>query len=186
MAIDVFQSNILHESEAHFVRFRTQHKAARVTIKAMDDAEAVLLALHVAEVFLATVRDKRIHERVAVMALRGMAHQSRLFRDNEQIVIFIANVERNIGRDELGRVRIFIRLVFKHIARANRRTLARQLAVERAIAVGDAFRGGAARGIQPLGSHVSIKTHALTLFGHHIARIARHGRPPCASRANTL
>ncbi len=71
MAIDVFQSNILHESKAHFVRFRTQHKAARVTIKAMDDAEAVLLALHVAEVFFAAVRDKRIHERVAVMALRG-------------------------------------------------------------------------------------------------------------------
>ena len=43
MAIDVFQSNILHESKSHFVRFRTQHKAARVTIKAMDDAEAVLL-----------------------------------------------------------------------------------------------------------------------------------------------
>ena len=74
MAIDIFQSNILHERKAHFVRFRTQHKAARVTIEAMNDAEAVLLALHVAEVFLAAVRDKRIHERVAVMALRGMAH----------------------------------------------------------------------------------------------------------------
>ena len=185
MAIDVFQPNIFHEGKAHFVRFRAQHKATRVAIEAMDDAETVLLALHVAKVFLAAVRDKRIHERIAVMAFRRMTHQSRLLRDNEQIVVLVANVERNIGRDELGRVWVFIGLVFQHVAHANRSALARQLAVERAVAIGDAFRSGAARGIQPLGSHIGVKAHALAPFRHHIARVARHGHPPYASRANS-
>lgn len=72
----------------------------------MDDAKAVLLALDVAEVFLAAVRDKRIHQSIAVMAFRRVAHEARLLRDNKQVVVFVTNVERNVSRDKLGRMRV--------------------------------------------------------------------------------
>jgi len=71
----------------------------------MYDTGAVL-ALHGAQMVDTAVIDQRIRERTALMTMRRMAHQAALLGEHDEVVVLIANVERDgLGNHVGGIVR---------------------------------------------------------------------------------
>ena len=72
----------------------------------MHDAGAVL-ALHGTQMVDTTVIDQGIRERTALMTMCRMAHQAALLGEHNEIVVLIANVERDgLGNHIGGIVRL--------------------------------------------------------------------------------
>ena len=72
----------------------------------MHDTGAVL-ALHGAQMVDTAVIDQGIRERTALMTMRRMAHQTALLGEHNEIIVLIANVERDgLGNHIGGIVRL--------------------------------------------------------------------------------
>ena len=86
----------------------------------MHDARAIVFALHVAQVVGPAMMHKSVHQRAVGVVDGRMAHQPRLFRDDQQIVVFVAHVKRNVLRaHRAGRRRLF-KLVHHRVASRQR------------------------------------------------------------------
>ena len=76
VAVDGAILNLGHKLASGLIGLGRQHEARGVAVEPVHDAEPVgLLALHVAEVVLAAVPDKRIDQRAVGMIDRGMADE---------------------------------------------------------------------------------------------------------------
>ena len=83
----------IHQSLSALVRLGGEHEPRRVAVEAVNDAQTVVLALHVAEVGGAAMEDQRVDERAVAMVDGRMAHQSRLLGEDDQILVLVADVE---------------------------------------------------------------------------------------------
>ena len=72
------------------------HETRGVHVKAVHNARPVF-ALKASQVRVAAMCDKGIGQRVIHMAGAGMAHKSRLLRENHEVLILKADVQRNVG-----------------------------------------------------------------------------------------
>ena len=80
-------------AQAAFVVLGRQHEAAGVAVQAVHDAQAVVLALHAAQVAGAAVVDERVHQRAVLVVHRRVAHEPRLLRKHQQVLVLEAHVQ---------------------------------------------------------------------------------------------
>lgn len=72
----------------------------------MHDAGAVL-ALHGAQMVNATVIDQGVRKGAALVAMGGMAHQTALLGEHDEVVVLVADIEGNgLGNHIGGIVRL--------------------------------------------------------------------------------
>ena len=144
VAIDRTVADILHKGITGRIGLRSEHKPRRVAIEPVHDAEAVVLALHIAKVVGPAVIDERVHERPIGMVDGRMAHEPYLLGQHDKVVV----LEADVKVDWLSRYRacldLFLFLVHDHVARSDRILLDNVGSVHEDIARLDRPRGGAA------------------------------------------
>lgn len=106
-AVERARTNKILERALGVVVLGSKHETpGGIAIQTMHDTGAVL-ALHGAQMVDTAVIDQGIRERTALMAMRRMAHQAALLGEHNEIVILIANVERDgLGNHIGGIVRL--------------------------------------------------------------------------------
>ena len=83
-----------------------KHKARGIAIQTMHDPGTVL-TLHGTQMVDTAVIDQGVRKRAALVAVGGMAHQPALLGEHNEIVVLIANVERDgLGNHIGGIVRL--------------------------------------------------------------------------------
>ena len=105
-AVERARADEILERALGVVVFCREHKARGVTIQAMHDAGAVL-ALHGAQMVNATVIDQGVRKGAALVAMGGMAHQTALLGEHDEVVVLVADIEGNgLGNHIGGIVRL--------------------------------------------------------------------------------
>ncbi len=96
------------KSHASLISFCANHKPRSIGIQAMHNAEATVVILNVAKVLLATVSDQRVYQRAVIVAVCRMANEPRLLGNNEDVLIFVANIKGDVlGFDSKAIARLF-------------------------------------------------------------------------------
>ena len=105
-AVERTRANEILKRALGVVVFCREHKARGIAIQAMHDAGAVL-TLHGTKMIDTAVVDQGVRKRAALVAVGGMAHQPALLGEHNEIVVLIANVERDgLGNHIGGIVRL--------------------------------------------------------------------------------
>ena len=84
-----------HQRLACDIGFRRHHEARRIHIEPVHDSQTVLFALHIAQVLCSAMVDEGVHERPVTVVFRGMAHETRLLGQHDDIIVFVPYVKRN-------------------------------------------------------------------------------------------
>lgn len=113
------------------------------------------------------VIDQRIRERTALMTMRRMAHQAALLGEHDEVVVLIANVERDgLGNHVGGIVRL---------GQINRNTVTGShgvlfgqagLAIDYYGPALNQMRTGRARGAAVVGAQIGVETLASGIVGN--------------------
>ena len=83
--------------------FCREHKARGIAIQAMHDAGSVL-ALHGTKMIDAAVVDQGVRKGAALVTMGGMAHETALFGEYDEVVVLVANIERDGLGNHIGRI----------------------------------------------------------------------------------
>ena len=83
-----------------------EHKARGIAIKAMHDAGAVL-TLHGTKMVDAAVVNQGVRKGAAIVTMGGMAHESALLGEHDEVVVLVTDIERDgLGNHISGIVRL--------------------------------------------------------------------------------
>ena len=132
----------------------------------MHDAGAVL-ALHGAQMVDTAVIDQGVGKRAALMSMGRMAHQATLLGEHDEIVVLIANVERDGLGDHVGGI-VRLGQVDRNTVAGTHGVLFRQagLAVDGDGAALNQMRTGRARGAAVVGAQIGIKPLTSRIVGN--------------------
>ena len=92
-AVDYVVLDSRHERLPRHVRLRGHHEPGGVHVEAMDNAQAIFLALNVAEIVCTVTINERVHERAVAVVVRWMTDETSLLRQHDHVVVFVADVE---------------------------------------------------------------------------------------------
>ena len=170
-----------------------QHEARGVAVQAVHDARAVL-ALHLGQVTGAAVGHQGVCQGVVPVAARGVAHQAGLLGEHDDVLVFIADVERDVvGGNDGGRLAAARgHLDGDLVALEHQALLGGGGAVDQDAAGLDEAHGGAAAGhsLYLERGHQRVEALALLPCGDYVHKALCHGSyapPPFASsRAASL
>lgn len=148
------------------VVFCREHKARGIAIQAMHDAGAVL-ALHGAQMVDTAVIDQGIRERTALMTMRRMAHQAALLGEHNEIIVLIANVERDGLGNHIGGI-VRLGQIDRNTIAGSHGVLFGQagLAVDGNGTALDQMRTGRARRAAVIGAQIGIETQTSAIVGN--------------------
>ena len=140
------------------VVFCREHKARGIAIQAMHDAGSVL-TLHGAQMVDTAVIDQGIRERTALMTMRRMAHQAALLGEHNEIIVLIANVERDGLGNHIGGI-VRLGQIDRNTVAGSHGVLFGQagLAIDSDGAALDQMRTGRTRRTAVIGAQISVKT----------------------------
>ena len=139
----------------------------------MHDAEPVgLLALHVAEVVLAAVPDKRIDQRAMGVIDGRVADEPDLLREHEHVLVFEAHIQVDGFAVDHHGLRLFVHLVDDGVPRRHGMLFGNRGAVHENAALLDGARGGRARSVEPPGGAQGIQAVSCVLGGGDMAKRA--------------
>ena len=132
----------------------------------MHDTGAVL-ALYGAQMVDTAVIDQGVGKRAALMAMGRMTHQATLLGEHDEIVVLIANVERNRLGDHVGRI-VRLGQIDRNAVAGTHGVLFRQagLAIDSNGTALDQMRTGRARRAAVIGAQVGIKTLTSGIVGN--------------------
>jgi len=132
----------------------------------MHDAGAVL-TLHGTKMIDTAVVDQGVRKRAALVAVGGMAHQPALLGEHNEIVVLIANVERDGLGNHIGGI-VRLGQVDRDAVTGAYGILFCQtgLAVHDYGAALDQMRAGRARGAAVVGTQKAVETLARAIVGN--------------------
>lgn len=173
VAVDGAILNLGHKLAPGLIGLGRQHEARGVAVEPVHDAEPVgLLALHVAEVVLAAVPDKRIDQRAVGMIDGGVADEPDLLREHEHVLVFEAHIQVDgLAVDHHG-LRLVVHLVDDGVPRRHGMLFRNRGAVHEDAALLDGARGGRAGSVEPPGSAQGIQAASGVLGGDDMAKRA--------------
>lgn len=102
-AVERARANEILERALGVVILGRKHETRGIAVQTMHDTGAVL-TLHGAQMVDAAVIDQRIRERTALMTMRRMAHQAALLGEHDEVVVLVADIERDGLGNHVGRV----------------------------------------------------------------------------------
>ena len=143
VAIDRAIADILHKGITSRIGLRSEHKPRRVAIEPVHDAEAVVLALHIAKVVGPAVVDERVNKRPISMVDGRMALEPYLLGQHDKVVVLEADVKVDWLSRYRARLDLFLFLVHDRVARSDRMLLDNVGPVHKDIARLDGPRGSA-------------------------------------------
>ena len=173
VAVDRPILNLRHELAAGLIGLGRQHEARGVAVEPVHDAEPVgLLALHVAQVLLAAVPDKRVDQRAVGMIDGGVANEPDLLREHEHVLVFEADIQIDrLAVDHHG-LRLVVHLVDDGVPRRHGMLFGNRGAVHKDAAFLDGARGSRARSVEPPGGAQGIQAASSVLGGDDMAKRA--------------
>ena len=132
----------------------------------MHDAGSVL-TLHGAQMVDTAVIDQGIRERTALMTMRRMAHQAALLGEHNEIIVLIANVERDALGNHIGGI-VRLGQIDRNTVAGSHGVLFGQagLAIDSDGAALDQMRAGRARGAAVVGTQKGVKTLTSAIVGN--------------------
>ena len=170
-------ADVGHEGVAGRVVLRGQHEARRVAVEAVHDAEAVVLALHVAQVVGSAAVHERVHERAVAVVGRGVAHEPRLLRQHDEVLVLEADVQVDglAGHGAAGG--LVGRLVDDRVARGHGVPFRHGCAVHAHGALLHGARGGAAARVEAAGGQKRVEALPRVVGADGMGEQARHRGP---------
>ena len=124
----------------------------------MHDPGAVL-ALHGAQMVDTTVIDQSVRKGAALVAMRRMAHQTTLLGEHNEIVVLIANVERDGLGNHIGGI-VWLGQIDRNTVAGSHGVLFRQtgLAIDTYGTALNQMRAGRACRAAVIGAQIGVKT----------------------------
>ena len=132
----------------------------------MHDTGAIL-ALHGTQMVDTAMIDQGIRERAALMTMRRMAHQATLLGEHNEIVVLIANVERDGLGNHIGGI-VRLGQIDRNTVAGSHGVLFRQtgLAIDTYGTALNQMRAGRARRAAVIGAQIGVKTLTSGIVGN--------------------
>ncbi len=157
-AVERTRANEILKRALRVVVLCRKHEARGIAIQAMHDAGAVL-TLHGTKMIDTAVVDQGVRKRAALVAVGGMAHQPALLGEHNEIVVLIANVERDGLGNHIGGI-VRLGQIDRNTVAGSHGVLFRQagLAIDTNGTALNQMRAGRTRGAAVIGAQVGVKT----------------------------